>query len=186
MAITSEDAAVLGLVIGRTTLKDVQTKLGAAKVMRVSRDEESDVSICYISPQDGTVLVLYSGVMAASSNAITWFGLWSKEAAYRGRSHCTPSTLVSRNVATRSGLGLGLTQEQVHTKLGNPTKAGPVSAEYEYLCRRKMSDEEIKGFKTGNHWDVTADPYFDRMSWINVRFMNGMVSRLEVGEIESY
>ncbi len=74
VAITSEDAAVLGLVIGRTTLKDVQTKLGAAKVMRVSRDEESDVSICYISPQDGTVLVLYSGVMAASSNAITWFG----------------------------------------------------------------------------------------------------------------
>jgi hypothetical protein len=59
--ITDADATILGLTIGRTSLKDVQAKLGKAEVTRVSREEESDVSVCYLSPTEGTVLVLYSG-----------------------------------------------------------------------------------------------------------------------------
>jgi len=49
-----------------------------------------------------------------------------------------------------------------------------------------MTEEEIKGFKTVNHWDVTSDPYFDRMSWIEVRLRKLDASRIEIGQIESY
>jgi hypothetical protein len=49
-----------------------------------------------------------------------------------------------------------------------------------------MSDEEIKEFKVVNNWDVARDPYFDRMSWIDLQFNNMKATSLEIGRTESY
>ncbi len=182
--ITDADTTILGLTIGRTSLKDAQEKLGKAEVTRVSREEESDVSVCYVSPADGTVLVLYSGAMGGWKD-ITWFALWSREAAFQHSPQCTPSTLVSRRISTDSGLHLGQPKEQLERIVGKPKSVERAHAKYEYLCRRKMTDDEIKGFKA-NNWDISKDPYLDRMSWIEVRYRDQMASRIEVGEIESY
>ena len=81
---------------------------------------------------------------------------------------------------------LGLSTEELERTVGKPTKRGRMSVKYDYLCRRKMSEDEVKRFKTANNWDVTKDPYFDRMSWIEVRYTDSIASRVEVGEIESY
>lgn len=183
--INDGDARILGFAIGSTSLKDVQGKLGTAKAVRVSRDEESDISICYMSSTDGTFLVFYSGAMGGWMD-LTSFALWSREAAFPHAAECVPSSLVSRNLATESGLRLGLAKEQVEMLAGKATAGSATSARYEYRCRRKMTAEEIKGFKTANNWDVTGDPYFDRMSWIDVRYKNSITSRIEVGRIESY
>jgi hypothetical protein len=183
--ITEGDATILGLAVGHSSLKDVQAKLGSSKVTRVSREEESDISICYVSPADGTALVFYSGVMGGGVD-ITWFALWSREAGFSHASQCTPSKLVSRNLRTVSGLRLGLSKANLEQIAGRPTKHGPAYAKYDYLCRMKMTEDEIKGFKTANNWDVTSDPYFDRMSWIHVWYKDAKVSRIEIGEIESY
>jgi hypothetical protein len=183
--ITDEDAAILGFKIGHATIKDVQARLGSANVVRVSREEESDVSICYLSPVDGTVLVFYTGVMGGGKD-ITWFAVWSREAAYPHVSRCTPSKLVTRSLRTQSGLRLGLTKSEFERIVGKPTQDGPKAAEYNYLCRRKMTEDEIKSFKTGNNWDVSEDPYFDRMSWIEAWYRDSTTSRIEIGEIESY
>ena len=56
---------------------------------------------------------------------------------------------------------------------------------YDYVCRQKITEDEIMGFKTANNWDVTSDPYFNRMFRINVHFKNAIASRLEIGRIES-
>jgi type IV secretory pathway VirJ component len=61
--IADSDASIAGLSIGRSSLQDVQAKFGRAELVRVSQEEESDVSICYISPTDNTVIVFYSGAM---------------------------------------------------------------------------------------------------------------------------
>jgi hypothetical protein len=183
--IAAGDAAILGFSIGHATLKDVQAKLGSASVRRVSREEESDVSICYVSPADGTVLVFYTGVMGGGTD-ITWFALWSHEAAYPHASRCTPSKLVTRSLSTESGVRLGLTKEEVERIVGKPPQNGLKSNKYSYLCRKKMTEEKIKSFKTENNWDVTKDPYFDRMSWIGLWYRDSMTSRIEIGAIESY
>ena len=47
-------------------------------------------------------------------------------------------------------------------------------------------DEEIRRFKTVNNSGVTSDPYFDRMSWIEIHFAKTVASRVEIGKIESY
>jgi hypothetical protein len=182
--IADADATILGFAIG-ASLKDVQAKLGSAKVERVSGDEESDVAICYVSPTDGTVLVFYSGAMGGWKN-VTWFALWSRNAAFPHASRCTPSAEVSQKLSTQSGLRLGLTEAQVKGIAGTATSPARSSVKYDYVCRRKMTDEEIRRFQTVNDWDLTSDPYFDRMSWVGVHFANAMVSRIEIGRIESY
>jgi hypothetical protein len=182
--ITGSDATILGLAIGRASLKDVQAKLGNANVTRVSRDEESDISVCYVSPIDGTVLVFYSGAMGGWKD-ITWFALWSREATFPHASQCTPSKLVSQGLRTPSGVRLGLTKADLERILGKPKERGTKSLKYSYLCRKKMTEEEITRFKTMD-WDVRSDPYFDRMSWIEVRYTESTTSRIEVGEITSY
>lgn len=176
--ITDSDATILGLTIGRASLKDVQAKLGST--------EERDLSVCYVSPIDGTVLVFYSGVMASGWKNITRFDLWSREAAFPHTSQCTSSNSVSRSLRTQSGIRLGLTKADLEQILGKPTKRGSKSDRYNFLCRRKMTEDEIKGFKTANNWDVRSDPYFDRMSWVEVRYMDSTTSRIEISEIESY
>jgi hypothetical protein len=146
MEITGSDATILDLVIGRASLKDVQAKLGNANVTRVSRDEESDISVCYVSPIDGTVLVFYSGAMGGWKD-ITWFALWSREATFPHASLCTPSTLVSQGLRTPSGVRLGLTKADLERILGKPTERGTKSVKYSYPCRKKMTDEEITPFQ---------------------------------------
>lgn len=141
--------------------------------------------MCYVSPLDGTVLIFYSGAMGGWKD-VTWFAIWSRRAAYPHSSQCASSPLVSENLATTSGLRLGLTKNELAELLGTPTKTGSASVKYEYLCRRKITEEEVKGFKDVNHWDVSSDPYFDRVSWIEVRYVNSEASRLEIGRIESY
>ena len=57
---------------------------------------------------------------------------------------------------------------------------------YDYACRRKMTHDEITRFITTNNFDVKKYGYFDRMSWIDVRFKTATVSRVEVGRTESW
>lgn len=183
--IASGDTTILGFTIGHSSLKDIQLKLGRASVIRASKEEESDVSICYISPTDGTVLAFYSGPMGGWTD-MTWFALWSREAEFAGRSRCAHSELVSHNLATASGIHLGLTKAELEKIEGTPTRATSTRYIYDYLCRRKMTEEEIEGFKTANNWDVNKDPYFDRGSWLHAWYAGTRISRIEVGEIESY
>jgi len=183
--VADEDATILGFTIGRASLEDVQAKLGKTETYRVSRDEESDVAICYVSPADGTVFAIYSGAMGGWKD-ITWFALWSREAAFPNVSRCAKSTEISRHVGTLSGLRLGLTTSELKGIVGTPNKVTDASMEYDYICRQKMTDNDIKRFKTANDWDVTSDPYFDRISWIDVHFNKGIASRIEIGRIESY
>jgi len=93
--ISDADATILGFAIGHASMKDVQAKLGSAKLQRVSSAEESDEAICYVSPTDGTVLIFYSGAMGGWTD-ITHFALWSRAAMYPHRSQCTASELVSQ------------------------------------------------------------------------------------------
>jgi hypothetical protein len=183
--ITSADARVLGFAIGGSTLGDVQKKLGPTRAIAVSREEESDVSICYFSPLDGTVLIFYTGVMGGGED-ITWFAIWSREAAFPHRSECSPSKLVSRTLSTASGLRLDLTRTEWARIAGIPNQTKSAFDQFDFLCRRKMTEEEIRGFKTANGWDVSNDPYFDRMSWIKAWYKNSRASRIEIGEVESY
>jgi len=183
--IADGDATILGLGIGLSSLEDVQAVLGKSESVRVSKEEESDIALCYVLPADGTLLIFYSGSMGGWKD-VTSFSLWSQGTTPPGSQECVRSAKVSRSLSTKSGLKLGLTEQEVREIAGEPTSRDRSSVKYDYMCRRKMTDEEINGFKTANNWDVKDDPYFDKTSWIEVRFNAGTASHIEVGRIESY
>jgi hypothetical protein len=183
--LSEADLTVLGLTIGHSSLKDVQAKLGSATSRKVSREDESDIALCYVSQEDATVLVFYSGAMGGWAD-ITEFEVWGREAMFPRPSDCSPSNLVSRSLSTQSGIKLGLATEELARILGTPSKSGRASIKYECLCRRKMTVDEVARFKTSNGWDVTGDPYFNQSTWVDVRLNDSKVSRVQIGKIESY
>lgn len=185
LQIADADAKILGFQIGRTSLKDVEAKLGPATPRALTREEESDEFICYVSPADGTVLAFYSGAMGGWTD-VTHFAFWSRGSAPPTYSRCTSSALVTRDLSTESGLRLGLSREDVARLAGNPTRSGRDSEKREYLCKLKMTADEIKRFKAANDPDVSEYPYFDRTSWIDVAYSNSKTSHIEVGDFESY
>jgi len=183
--ISDADATILDFTLGNTSLKDVQQRMGSAKVERVTKAEESDIAICYVSPKDGTVLIFYSGAMGGWED-LTWFALWSRKAAYPRVASCTPSESVFHNLTTRSGLRLGLSQREANQISGTPTKISRSTMKYDYICRQRMTEEQIKKFKAVNNWDASDDPYFDRVSWADIHVGREGAFRIEVGRYESY
>ena len=183
--VAPDDLNILGFTVGRSKFRDIQTKLGPAKTKRVSREEESDVSMCYVSPSDGTVLVFYTGVMGGGED-LTSFIIWDRGTGFPHPSECSPSLYASRTLTTARGLRLGLTRSELHKIAGAPTQTTPALDKYDFVCWRRMTQEEMQGFRTSNGWDVTSDPYFDRSSWIQAWYSDSRVSRIQIGEIESY
>ncbi len=46
--------------------------------------------------------------------SITWFALWSREAAFQNVSRCAKSAEISRHLVTLTGLELGLTAAELN------------------------------------------------------------------------
>lgn len=59
--------SLAGIRLNRTSLKQVQSLLGAAEVFRVSDSDGANKALCYISSkaQDSTAIILESGAMGA-------------------------------------------------------------------------------------------------------------------------
>jgi hypothetical protein len=185
LELADEDLTILGLTIGRASLKDVETKLGLARSIQAHGDATASRTICYVSPADGTVLEFGAGPMGGFTD-VTEFEIWSREAKFPNASACRPSTLVHRGISTKSGIRLGLTLDELNKIVGKNPKARDSVAQYELLCRRKMTPEEIKAFKTRNNWDVSASPYFDMVSTVEAHFAGSGASRIMIYKGESY
>jgi hypothetical protein len=127
--LTEDDTTILGLTVGGS-MKDVQAKLGQAKPFGRN-------SICFVSPSDGTVLTFSTGWPGGFEN-VTGFELWSHEAKFPNVAKCTRSTLVSRDLSTKSGIRLGLTAEQL-ARLVGVKLAGAPSIDQTQLSQYEMS-----------------------------------------------
>jgi hypothetical protein len=181
LQLTREDTTILGLTIG-ASLKTVQAKLGPAKPLPTRGDASASNTICYVSPQDGTVLTFGAGPMGGFTN-VTEFSLWSAEANFPNTSMCTPSKLVSAALATESGIRLGL-QGTGLTKIVDRKPTGKQdAASYDFLCARKMTKGEIERFSSEGAKD---DPFFDVTSGVRAHFFDGIASRIEIYKVESY
>jgi hypothetical protein len=185
LQLTKEDTTILGLAIGSASLKDVEDKLEQARGLRGNGDVSASNTICYVSPEDGTVLTFGAGPMGGFVN-VTEFGIWAREAKFPNVSSCSPSKLVSRGDSTPSGIKLGLSPEQLSDIVGIHAKTKGRVAQYEFLCLRKMTADEVKGSKTANNWDVTDRPYFDLSSVLTAHFTSSGASRIDIAKFESY
>jgi hypothetical protein len=185
LQLSREDVTVLGLTIGRSSLKDVEAKLGETESLLNHGSASASNTICYVSPTDGTVLTFGASGMGGFKD-VTEFAIWSREAKFPSVSTCRPQKLVSRGLSTASGIRLGLTTKQLSAIVGTLPKSRNAVVHYQLVCRQKMTADQIKGFKTANNWDVSENPYFDVSSFVEAHFINSETSRISVAKIESY
>ena len=106
----------LDVQVGLTRLQDVRTKLGPSKMPRGT--DGNDV-VCYAStnPDDRT-LVLLGKSDFVGRDLLAFVEIMAEKNDFPQVALCGQSTLISKDLMTKSGLTLGLTKDQVKTILG--------------------------------------------------------------------
>jgi hypothetical protein len=100
-----EHLTLLGMTIGESTMPEIKQRFGPAEGISVGHD---GVLICYRSAQhDDNTMVIFGTDIHGDQRLIN-FQLVAGQQPFKGKKQCALSLLVSKEVATNSGLKLGL------------------------------------------------------------------------------
>jgi len=126
-----EHLALLGVVLGETTLSEVKQKFGSAE--RIEAGHHEDL-FCYRStdPGDGTIVTFSAD--KHGEQRVNSFQLIAGHQPFKGQKQCASSSHISKKVATNSGIKLGLTTVALKQILDGPMveKNGHLFLEYDY------------------------------------------------------
>jgi hypothetical protein len=160
---------VLGITLGTSEFTDLQHILGPG-TSREAPEHEGLVT-CYCSPgNDRTVLEFE-----------TWIGAIVEFRFFHGSpqkvSRCAKSRLVSKSLATASGVRLGMSRSEVIALVGTPTTMQEDHFIYEFSYDRPPTTEEVKHSR-----DAFAPPpvLINVYGDIDFRFRSRKVVRVEV------
>lgn len=129
---------LLGFTLGKHTVQNVEGLLGKPKEY-VGVDQHGK-DVCYVSESkgDNTRVIFGTGMMGDWEDLLN-FQLIAGHVNFKESKKCKRSPLVSKNVATASGLKLGMSQELVKTILGSPTKENKERLLFEYDTHKQTT-----------------------------------------------
>jgi hypothetical protein len=123
-----DSRTMMGVTLGESNLAEVQEKIGRTKLWTDGDASRAESKVCYITREpDAIVVVFASNVEMAGppENSLTDIRV-VRSAAYRQRSNCLLLAISGNDVATKNGLKIGLSRQQVKKILGAPEgMAGP-------------------------------------------------------------
>lgn len=166
---------VLGVSLSESTVADVVRILGTAPS---KQGPNAEISIsCYTSQgSDMTVLEFEY-----------WFETMVEFRLFLGTpqsaSDCSKSKLVSANLATGSGLRLGMSKDEVIALLGSPSIKKSNRLTYDFSYDRPPTSEEIKLFK---HQNATPPVSINVYGRIALQFRDGKLVSIDVLRGEDY
>lgn len=175
---SEQQLTLLGLTLGKHTLRDVRTKVGDADLIPRTEYKEAHLpeeKICYVSAQkDDETAITFN-----ANGTLSSFCLESKRSTSTNRKLCAKSALVSKDLATGNGLKSGLTKDQVKKLLGLPVKEEAGTFIYSYKVKEKIPEKELPGIV--KQWPSTEkDPYYHFVSFIVIRFDENKLSSFMV------
>ena len=175
---------MLGFTLGKSTLTDVESKLGKSAARKCSREEEASKEVCYLAGEGQTRVVFEAG----------FSGGWKELDGYKVIAgslqrpcyrQCPRAPQVTGDVRTESGLKLGLTREQLMALLGPPKRTRGNKLSFEWQSRQPMTKEQQETeSKTSN--SPVNDAYFDVQDTIEVTMANSKVVEFTVHHIVTY
>lgn len=179
--IPSQAFSINNATVGVTTLDEIQKTYGIAKPSRVSRDDEADITVCYVSSsaKGKSFLVFESGVMGSFKH-ITGFRI----SALLPSGNCAPTKTDIGTLTTGNEVRLG--QSLIDFKKSFPVEFRRRGSEltYETESQRTATQEELKRLRT-NQPKETQD-YFDVTITVKAKFKRNRLVDLYVHKIESY
>ena len=161
---------ILSLVIGESASRDIYSKMGPGIPIR-DNSNPSAIQLCYVSGRDDTLVIFYSEFSRCSR-----IRLLSQKKRFQKWHFCSASPLVSEDVATASGIRLGMSKQGLIAILGPPGSEADEILSYSYEWQQKMNSSEIA--KTS---EDSADPGNTRLrtvkAGIQAEFSNtGLIS----------
>lgn len=179
---------IAGIELSDDVFSDAAAKLG--KVALVERDSESSyrrTQACYVSDDRSgrAFLIFETGDFPVSPS----FYLFLDGAEWKGSELCRRSRLVSRSLATGSGLHLGQTPAQVIAILGKPSRQRGNELIYGFHAHRQKSAEELKKLRQSNPQLSDEDFHdwfavYDLESGVHARFVDSKLTYLGVSKAE--
>ena len=168
--------------IGVQTFADIQKIFGAAKSVRISKEDGADLVMCYvhIASKRKAFLIFESGEMGGSERYITGFRL----SVLPPQWGCTPTTVEIGGLKTRNGIYLGQISKDFQSKfpIRFTRKAGDFR--YEGSSRRVATAEELKRIRS--QWPDTSQDYFDVTISIEAKFGSDRLVDYRIRKIESF
>lgn len=179
--IPSQAFSINNATVGVTTLDEIQETYGIAKASRVSRDDEADITMCYVysSAKEKSFLVFESGVMGSFKH-ITGFRI----SALSPGGNCAPTRIDIGTLTTGNEVRLG--QSLIDFKKSFPVEFRHQGSEliYETESQRTATQEELKRLRT--KWPNETQDYFDVTITVKAKFKRNRLVDLYVHKIESY
>jgi hypothetical protein len=136
--------SILGLFIGECSSRDVYSKLGPGITFKDAFN--ADVTqACYVSSKDET-LILFS----FESSRCSGLRLLSQKKKFYKWHFCETSPLVSKHLATGSGIKLGISKSRLQMILGTPQGESEDALLYVYEWKFESGTAETQGDSQGS------------------------------------
>jgi hypothetical protein len=119
----------------------IATKFGKAKIVERGEASYSRSQVCYASAKDSPKVHL---IFEGAEGGLSYFYLFAGGADWKGSGFCAKSTLVSWSLRTPTGLGLGLSPEQMEAILGKPDLIAGNRYVYSRLVEKKATPEQLE------------------------------------------
>lgn len=169
------------VIIGVTTIGELQSRYGQSVSYRVGKEDESDIEVCYSSQssKDESFIVFESGVMG-NFKEITGFRL----SAMHPRNHCLSTNLNIKQMTTGNGVHLGLSSKQFVEKFPFKFRHRKSELSYESVSQRPATEAELKKIRAT--WPDAKQDFFDVTITIKANFKEDRLVDFYVHKIESY
>ena len=179
--VPSQIFSINNATVGVTTLDEVGKIYGMAEPSRASRDDEADVTVCYVHSSSGgeSFLIFESGVMGGG-HQITGFKL----STLRPKENCVPTKIDVGSLATENGVRLWQGLEAFEKAIPVEFKQCGSELIYESVSQRAATKEEL--IKLRANWPNEKQENFDVTTTIKAKFQDNKLIDFYVHKIESY
>lgn len=178
----AHDLRIMGFTLGKSTLADVQAKLGKSAVRKCSYEEEASSEVCYVSAARDQTKVVFEAGFSGGWKELDGYKVIAGSVRQRCYRQCPRAAQVTRDLRTEGGLRLGMVREQLIALLGAPKQVRRNKLTFQWQSRRAMTKEqieaEIRTFKS-----PLTDAYFDVLDTIEVTLADSKVVEFEVHHI---
>jgi hypothetical protein len=170
-SLRNEDLTVLGLTIGKSTIRDVQERFAGTFSVKLSDEDGAEEGVCIMN-EHGMAAVFATGVMGAPDTLVAIY-LVPTSLVEKRQMRCKQFQLPSKLFASQSGLRVGATAAKitqvVHNKI--PTDGSFCTAYQIASSRGPLQLSKGKTSKGGDFTDFTGaegETEKGKLEWVKI------------------
>ena len=181
---------LMGVTLGESNLAQVQAKMGRTKLWTDGDASRAESKVCYITREPDAIVIVFASnaeMAGPPENSLTDIRVM-KSAAYRQRLNCLLLSISGNDVATKNGLKIGLSREQLKRMLGPPEGTARPNWKYSWSVDQplpKSANNYQQWLSKKEECFEGQSPFSTIYSEIDVRFDSNSVISFSLTRTES-